>query len=235
LASCGGEMQTIQIWDIATGQVLKTLPGSSHFETSIAFSPKGQYLAAINDRTIQLWDVASEQIVRLLEGHTRPAIALAFSPDGNLLATCGDDQTIHVWHVATGKNLAVLQGHTAAVLSLAFSSDGQMLVSSSFDRTIRLWQITGDRATTATSISAQLNQTLEEHTDWVLSVATSPQTNLIASASADETIKLWDRLTGQCLKTLRAERPYEGMNISGVTGITEAQKNALKALGAVEH
>ncbi len=40
--------------------------------------------------------------------------------------------------------------------------------------------------------------------------------------------------TGVCRATLRAEGPYAGMNIAGVTGITEAQKAALKALGAVE-
>jgi WD40 repeat protein len=69
----------------------------------------------------------------------------------------------------------------------------------------------------------------------VLSVAVSPQGTTIASGSYDETIKLWDFNTGECLKTLRAARPYEGMNITGVTGLTEAQKATLKALGAVEN
>jgi hypothetical protein len=46
---------------------------------------------------------------------------------------------------------------------------------------------------------------------------------------------LWDVETGECLRTLRAERLYEGMNITGVTGLTEAQKATLKALGAVEY
>jgi hypothetical protein len=40
--------------------------------------------------------------------------------------------------------------------------------------------------------------------------------------------------TGKCWKTLTSDRPYEGMNISQVTGITEAQKQNLKTLGAVE-
>ncbi len=55
-----------------------------------------------------------------------------------------------------------------------------------------------------------------------------------ASGSQDETIKLWDVQTGECLKTFRANRPYEGMNITEVTGLNEAQKTRLKALGAVE-
>ena len=56
----------------------------------------------------------------------------------------------------------------------------------------------------------------------------------LASGSEDGTIKLWDVKSGECLITLKADRPYEGMNITGVTGLTEAQKETLKALGAVE-
>jgi WD40 repeat protein len=65
-------------------------------------------------------------------------------------------------------------------------------------------------------------------------VAFHPDGRTLASGSEDETIKYWDVRTGRCLKTLRADRPYERMNISGVTGVTAAQKAVLKALGAVE-
>jgi WD40 repeat protein len=56
----------------------------------------------------------------------------------------------------------------------------------------------------------------------------------LVSGSQDETVKIWNLKTGECLKTLVAGRPYEGMNITGVTSLTEAQKTMLKALGAVE-
>jgi WD40 repeat protein len=75
---------------------------------------------------------------------------------------------------------------------------------------------------------------LQGHSKRVRSVAFHPEGKILASGSVDETIKLWDVKTGECLKTLRADRPYEGMNITDVTGLTEAQKATLKALGAVE-
>jgi WD40 repeat protein len=56
----------------------------------------------------------------------------------------------------------------------------------------------------------------------------------LASGGADETIRLWNVQTGACLQTFRAADPYRGMNITGVTGITAAQRSTLKALGAVE-
>jgi ATP/maltotriose-dependent transcriptional regulator MalT len=46
---------------------------------------------------------------------------------------------------------------------------------------------------------------------------------------------LWETRTGKCLSTLRSERPYERLNISGVTGLNEAEKASLRALGAREH
>ena len=57
---------------------------------------------------------------------------------------------------------------------------------------------------------------------------------MLASGSQDQTVRLWNVDTGECLKVLRAKRLYEGMNITGATGLTEAQKVTLKAIGAVE-
>ncbi len=55
----------------------------------------------------------------------------------------------------------------------------------------------------------------------------------ISDSPQDETILVWDVETGQCLKTLRAPRLYEGMDITYVTGLTDAQKETLWALGAL--
>ena len=78
-------------------------------------------------------------------------------------------------------------------------------------------------------------RSLQGHTDGIRSIAISSDDQILASGSFDETLKIWDFNTGECLKILRGERPYEDMNITGVTGLTEAEKATLKALGAVEN
>jgi WD40 repeat protein len=82
--------------------------------------------------------------------------------------------------------------------------------------------------------TGKLLHTLTGHTSRVGSVSFSPNGQTLASSSSDETIKLWNLQTGECWKTLRSERPYEGMNIKGVTGLTAATIATLKVLGAVE-
>ncbi|MCP4357165.1 MAG: hypothetical protein GY796_03990 [Chloroflexi bacterium] len=98
------------------------------------------------------------------------------------------------------------------------------MVSGSSDQTVRLWDVN----------TGECHNTLEGHDGSVWKAIFSPDGHSLASASDDETIKLWDVQTGKCLKTLRPDRPYERMNITGVTGLTEAQKTSLKALGAIE-
>jgi WD40 repeat protein len=117
-----------------------------------------------------------------------------------------------------------LQGHTAEIWSVCFSPDGHILASGSSDQTARLWD----------AHTGQVLKILQGHTNWVLSIAFSPDGRILASSSNDETIKFWDVRSGRCLKTLHPARPYERMNITGVTGLTEAQKATLKSLGAVD-
>jgi WD40 repeat protein len=129
-----------------------------------------------------------------------------------------------LWEVGTGQCLQTLQGQSSWGESVAFSPDGQILVGGSDDSTVQLWEVR----------TGQCLKTLRGHTEKVWSVAFSSDGQTLVSGSQDETVKIWNVKTGECLKTLVAARPYEGMNITGVTGLTEAQKAMLKTLGAVE-
>ena len=72
------------------------------------------------------------------------------------------------------------------------------------------------------------------HIGGVWGVALSADGQLLASGGFDGTVRLWEVTTGASLRTLRADRRYERLDITGLTGVTSAQHAALLALGAVE-
>ena len=77
-------------------------------------------------------------------------------------------------------------------------------------------------------------QHLTEHAAVVWSIAFSPNDQLLAGGSSDETIRLWSVTDGRCLTTIHLPGPYSGMNIAHATGLTTAQRETLKTLGAYE-
>jgi WD40 repeat protein len=222
----GSYNHIIKLWNYQTGQCFKTFTEHSNSVFSVRFSPCGKLLASGSfDDSVKLWDIKTGNCIKTLTGHRNWVWSVAFSLDGQTLASGSADQTVRVWDVKTGNCIKILTGHGDWVWSVAFNPDGKTLVSSSYDRTVRLWDI-------STGICMR---TLTGHTREVFSVTVSPDGQTLASGSADQTARLWDVKTAECLKILKTPGLYEGMNITGVTGLTEAQKATLKAFGAVEN
>jgi WD40 repeat protein len=195
LASYGG---VVQLWDLATGKVRRTLTGSS-----VAFSPDCKTLATgtgtslVSNGSVKLWDAHTGQERLTCQGERSTWVfCVQFSPDGTLVAQTTDYGTILLWDVATGALHASLKGHTSPINCVAFHPDGKTLASASTDKTVRLWDVA----------TGQERITLVGHAGPVRSVAFAPDGNTLASGSTDGTVKLWRAATDREAAAPRTER-----------------------------
>jgi WD40 repeat protein/transcriptional regulator with XRE-family HTH domain len=226
----GSEDEIVRLWDLASGQMVHELRAGCWIR-ALAFRPGDEagrclLVSGGDDTLLRLWDVNSGSCVRTLMGHSRPVRALAFSPDGRLLASGAEDSQVLLWEIEGETRPQRLQGHRGRVRCLAFSGDGQWLASSGDDLRLCLWQRNG-----------RLHHVLRSGHEYMvraLGFAPAEAGSLLASGGNEGEIRLWEATTGRLERILSLPRPYEGMNIQGVQGLSALEKQALLVLGAVE-
>lgn len=215
---------SVRLWEMPNGHPLKTLQGHQDWVRSIAFSPDGrQLVSAGQDLTMNLWEVSTGDCLRTWQTFDGWVWSVCFHPDGDRLVTACQNR-LTLWHVEADTPLKTYERHTNHIRSVTISPDGRWLASGGQDRLVILWDLaTGD-----------VLQMFSDHEEQVMSVQFSPDGRYLASSSADETIRIWNLAAGQPWKILKPEGLYEGMNISGIQGLSEEAIATLIQLGANE-
>jgi WD40 repeat protein/serine/threonine protein kinase len=195
-----GSNGEVKIWDVATGQEVRSLRGHVGGAFAVAFAPDGRRLASggVEDALVKLWDPETGREVLTLRGHSDGVLGVVFSPDGRHLYSASGDHTVRVWDgtpLGDGDlpELHTLPGHAGPVTSVAFSTDNRRLVSGSLDRTLRVWD----------ALTGQEIRTLPGHAGPVRGLAFTPDGKQLASVSefpqeppdATGEVKLWDTQT----------------------------------------
>ncbi len=199
LLASGSKDGAIVLWDVASGGRIKQLPGRLGNFSRVTFSPDGQTVAAGgNDGTVRLWEVPSGKPKdEIRGGHAGMVREVAFSPDGKLLASAGEDQIVRLWELPGGELLDETPKLGAIVTSVHFSPDGQTLAAGcdAPKSALRLWDIS-DRS------NWKLKADLRGHTSHVGTFAFPPDGQLVATGSADGTVRFWDRTAADSSRVL---------------------------------
>ena len=133
---------TVKLWDVRSGELLRTLSAHEADIFALAVSPDGQRLASAGyDANVVLWEVERGKVQLTLRAHRRPVTALAFADRGNLLASGDRAGVVNVWQPQQGKVVQTLQAHQGEVVNLAFSPGSSLLATLGRDRSINLWDL----------------------------------------------------------------------------------------------
>lgn len=128
---------TIKIWDIETGEVLRTLHGHQTGIRALQFDDS-KLISGSLDKTIKIWNWRTGECLSTYQGHTEGVLSVHFS--GNLLASGSIDQSVKIWNFED-KSTFSLRGHTEWVNAVKIDMPSRTVFSASDDLTVRLWDL----------------------------------------------------------------------------------------------
>ncbi|XP_075483877.1 WD40 repeat-containing protein HOS15-like isoform X2 [Primulina tabacum] len=193
-----------RIWS-RDGELISTLNKHKGPIFSLKWNKKGDYLLSGSvDKTAIVWDVKTGEWKQQFEFHSAPALDVDWR-NNTSFATCSTDSMIYVCKVGENRPIKTFSGHQGEVNAIKWDPSGSLLASCSDDSTAKIWTMKQD--------SCLLD--LKEHAKEIYTVRWSPTgagTNhpnrqlVLASASFDSTIKLWEVDVGRLLHNLNGHR-----------------------------
>ncbi|KIL83578.1 beta transducin-like protein [Fusarium avenaceum] len=178
---------SVEIRDVATGDLTLRLEGHDLPVEFIAFSPDGRRMVSVSnekqgrEHQLKAWNLRNGSCIWTLIGIAFSPETISLSSDSKWVACVHDYMSIMVASLDNDSN-RLLQGHVNLVSQAIFSPDGRWLASSSGDTTIKLW----DTKTWACA------HTLIGHTGSINSIQFLPDSYRLVSASVDSTARVWD-------------------------------------------
>jgi WD40 repeat protein len=170
----------IFLWSLAQENA-KTLVHHQDQVTALAVDMVGNLLVSGGrDRTIRLWSLPSGRLTRTLTAPKAPITALACHPQDGRIVSGDREGHVQVWSTENPEAGLVINKASSPVTALAISPNGQWLAIGADDGHLILHNLQG------------LGQTSQLRHAWgVRAIAFTPDSRMLVSTSADETIRFW--------------------------------------------
>jgi WD40 repeat protein len=192
---------TARVWEVAAllndtdASEFSVLRGHTSSLRGARFSSDSQQILTMSDdHTVRVWNLLGKEL-GVLRGHERMINDAQFSRDGKWIVTASDDDTARVWNLAGGKELAVVRLPESQVVDADFCFQENKIAIAS-GATVSLRNMKNGAELVA----------LRGHSAPVNRVRFSHDCAKIATASADETARIWDANTGKELVVLRGHK-----------------------------
>lgn len=198
----GARDERVNVWEVSSGNIVKTIDANSDFLSSAIYSPDGKKVITTSiDKVPEVWDVSNGNLLYQLNVEITKHVKIGsmvfvapsvFSPNGKCIISASFDGVVNKWEAESGKLIGRMDGHIGFVTSISISQDGRYIVTGSTDNTVKLWDL-------ETGI---LLHTLTGYADEVNSAAYNSDGEKFVTASDDSTATLWDAKTGRPIHIL---------------------------------
>jgi WD40 repeat protein/transcriptional regulator with XRE-family HTH domain len=229
MLASGTDEHGLYVWNVSEHRQQWIRERGSVWIYDVAWSPDGTQLASTtDDGKVTLWNAQDGTLLQVLQGHRGIVNGIVWNAEGNRLVSCSGEAgkgELCVWNIESGEREREIAGFPGVVYAVAWDTTEHLVISGGSDGILRWWDIQ----------SGQCVRERETHQGAIQALKVSPNGKQLASCEDNGTIMLWDLHSAQHLRTLQHDRPCERLNITGIKGLTEAQKNTLKSLGAIEH
>jgi WD40 repeat protein len=188
----------VNVWDVQTGEKLRSLKEDRSPVSSLAWSPDGKTLASgLENGDINIWEVASGKKLQSFHDPKGIICSVDWSPDGKKLVS-GGRRTIVIWDTETGKQSQTLSNQTQQDTEVVWSPNGSLLASISYEG-YNSGGIIWDASTGEKLLTLKGNE-------FTVGVSWSPQGDLLGTSypapeTGGERVTLWNPETGEAVIT----------------------------------
>ena len=190
----------LDIWDVKTGKVIRSLTRSIHHVSGVAFSPDGKRLVSTSlEPVARVWDIETGKQLLELRNRGRAdhnqIMSAVYSPDGKLIAAATDQTAVWLWEAATGAIKHVIKFPGTAD-SVAFSPDSKRLLAGGRgnERAAHVYDVA----------TGKIQLFMVRHAAPIRVVAWSPDGKWLASAGEDGQVLICDSMDSAKQWTLKA-------------------------------
>ena len=215
LALSGSPDKHIKLWNLSTGECIRTFEGHRANVSALAFLEEGRFVSGGNSKELKFWNMKTGECTKSFET-PRGVNCISLSEDKEkLLVACNN--LIMVYNIPEEKWLDIFEGHTGfGINDITFTNDGESALSCGADKRVIFWDLKKGKPV----------KTIEPGYVYSIAVSKCGDYLLTGSSGPGENLKLWHVPSKKCIKTM------EGHTRISSISLTKDEKFALTSGGS---